>query len=110
MANLFGPLRFRSGGLTLPLVLLSLLTGCSALAAIVVAADLVALSHGSRASETRTGPLVAAVEKTLQEPRRTISAEPPPGEATSAAEAHRRATLMMLFDGDRDWGDLLLRR
>jgi hypothetical protein len=27
-----------------------------------------------------------------------------------AAEARRRATLMMMLNGDREWSDLLLRR
>jgi hypothetical protein len=99
-----------SGRLTLPLVLFALLIGCCAVAAVVVAADLAAISEGRRASETRTGPIVAAVEKTIQEPRRTLVARPTEEDGPDAAEARRRATLMMLLNGDREWGDLLLRR
>jgi hypothetical protein len=102
--------RILSGRLTLPLVLFGLLIGCCAIAAVVVAADLAAISQGRRASETRTGPLVAAVEKTIQEPRRTLAAPSADENGPDAAEARRRATLMMLLNGDREWGDLLLRR
>lgn len=94
----------------MPLVLFGLLIGCCAVAAVVVAADLSAISEGRRASETRTGPLVAAVEKTIQEPRRTVAAPTVDEPGESAAEARRRATLMMMLNGDREWGDLLLRR
>jgi hypothetical protein len=121
MVGLFGAVRMRRGGLALPLVLFALLIGCSALAAVIVAADLTALSRGHRVAETRTGPLVAAVEKSLQEPRRIIPAparsdgapryeDVPRPDALGNAEMHRRATLMMLFNGEQDWGDLLLRR
>jgi hypothetical protein len=102
--------RLLSGRLTLPLVLFALLVGCCAIAAVVVAADLAAISEGRRASETRTGPLVAAVEKTIQEPRRTVATPPVDEGGPGAAEARRRATLMMMLNGDREWGDLLLRR
>lgn len=111
MPGLSGAFRFRSGGLGLPLVLFGLLIGCSALAAFVVAADLDALSRGHRVTETRTGPLVAAVEKSLQEARRPDASRDEGGrnEGTGAAEVRGRAAIMLLLDGNTNRGDLLLR-
>jgi hypothetical protein len=110
MIGLVGSHRILSSRLTLPLVLFAVLVGCSAIAAVVVAADLSAISAGRRPSETRTGPLVAAVEKTIQEPRRPIAAPPPADASPGGTEARRRAALMMLFNDGHEWGDLLLRR
>ena len=96
----------------LPLILLAVLITCSAAAAILVAADLDDLARGRDVSETRTGPLVAAVEKTRAENRRPTPAPAREADAPSAdpAATRRGATMLMLFGSDQGWGDMLLRK